>query len=551
MKKTISLLLALAMMCTLLAGCTSGTSSEPGGESAGTESPASTGSDAAQPTGEDTASVETTESGETVVYVSINDGDPGTLDPFAIASSAYLQACMQLYDKLLDMDDEGNIVGSLAKEYTREGDTLTFTLYDNIYDTAGNHFTASDAVFCLNKMRENAVVDASSFVNPQVVDEYTFTVDIVSETVTTLNSFTSLMFVTQAAYEACDNNMSVDVISTGPYKLESYVTGSTLTLVKNEDYWQENKTVTSQKQNVDKIVYNFMTEASQIVVNLESGVVDFAFVDWTVADRFLNGEVSGNFNADEVQTWGGNDLWFNMSEESVFYDNVNLRKAIFYAIDNQAIVDAVWNGHAQNPKAYGNYNYSDADPAWQNEDYFDYNPELAQQYFDQSGYKAGDLTLTLIYPSSSYCDNMAEIIQGYLSVLGISVEIQGLENAIYNEYKDDPTKYDIMFQGGGGDGSITRIWAVRLDQNAFSGDYCTAFVKDDELQALVEAACTPATHNQETVNAVHYYLKDAAYVMRLYIEYKCCVTNADKIVTPFVNTDARPVPGAFVYTWNQ
>lgn len=490
------------------------------------------------------------EAEETVVYVSVNDGDPGTLDPFATASSAYLQSVMQIYDHLLDMDDNGDLVGSLAKEWTREGDTLTFTLYDNIYDTAGNHFTAEDAVWCFGKFHENALTDAGNFTNEQVVDEYTFTVDIASDAVTLLKPFTNLEFVTKAAYEAAGGNMATKVVSTGPYMVEDYVTGSTLTVVKNADYWQKNPTVTNQKQNVDKIVYNYMTEASQIAINLESGVVDFAFVDWTVADRFTSGQVSGNFVATEVQTWGGNDLCFNMSDKSYFYNNPDLRKAIFYAIDKEAIVDAVWNGHAQVPKAYGNYNYPDADPVWQEEDYFGYNPELAQEYFEKSGYKPGELTLKLIYPQSSYCDNMAEIIQAYLSVLGINVSINGLENAIYNEYSYDPTQYDIMFVGGGGDGSITRIWSRRIDKSAFTTDYVIGFINDDELQELVSAACNPATHSQETVNAVHYYLKDAAYIMRLYIEYKCCVTNADKIVEPFVNSDARPVPGAFIYSWN-
>lgn len=539
MKRTLSTLLAIAMLCTILAGCGPTTASDPANTPSNANSPANVNSNG------DSANTD-----QTTVYVSINDGDPGTLDPFNGDGSGFLQSCMQIYDRLIDMDDDGNLVGSLAREYTREGNTLTFHLYEDIYDTAGNHFTAEDAVWCMEKFHEISKTDAGNFANETVIDEYTFTIDIVNEAVTTMNCFANLMFVTRAAYEACGNNMATQVISTGPYMVEDYVTGSTLTLVKNEDYWQDEKTVTNQKQNVDKIVYNYMTEASQIAINLESGVVDFAFVDWTVAERFTNGTASGNFDAVEVQTWGGNDLWFNLSDDSIFRNNENLRKAIFYAIDNQAIVDAVWDGHAQNPKAYGNYNYADADPAWQNEDYFDYNPELAQEYFEKSGYKPGELTLRLIYPSSSYCDNMAEIIQGYLSVLGIGVEINGLENAIYNEYNVDPTKYDIMFYGGGGDGSITRIWNSRLNQDNFLGDYCAAGLNDPTLQELVLAACNPATHSRETVNAVHYYLKDAAYVMRLYIEYKCCVVNADKVVAPFVNSDARPVPGAFTYAWN-
>lgn len=537
MKKTLALFLALTMICSVLVGCANN------GDEA--SDPGNSNSITSQAPGNETPSGD-----KTVVNISVGDGDPGTLDPFTGTGSSFVQSTMQLYDRMLDMDENGEIVPSLAESYKREGDTLIFKLRENIVDTAGNSFTSEDAVWCFEMWNEKGYTNAAAFGNPTVIDAYSFSVDIVNESVTTLNQFTDLCFVTKAAYEACGNNMATTVISTGPYMVEDYTTGSTLTLVKNENYWQDKPTVPNQMQNVDKIVYNYMTEASQIVINLESGIVDFAFVDWTVSGRFSDGTAGGKFNINEVQGWGGNDLYFNMSDQSIFKDNPDLRKAILYAIDNQAIVDAVWGGHAQVPKAMGNYNYPDADPAWQNEDYFDYDPELSKDYFDKSGYSAGELSLRLIYPQSSYTDNMAEIIHGYLGALGISVEIMGLENAIYNEYYLDPSQYDLLINGGGGGGSITRIWNNKLNKASFGGETANAFIDDDTLQELVLAAINPDTHSQETVNAVHYYMKEAAYLKRLYIEYKCCVTNGDKIVTPFINTDSRPVPGAFTYIWN-
>lgn len=77
-----------------------------------------------------------------------------------------------------------------------------------------------------------------------------------------------------------------------PYKVESWVTGSSLTLVKNEDYWQkEDLRVECQEQNVDKIEYYFVTESSQIAIGLETGIYDVATsLNYSNASRFMEGE---------------------------------------------------------------------------------------------------------------------------------------------------------------------------------------------------------------------------------------------------------------------
>lgn len=530
-RKVLALLLALAMMSSLFVGCGKQADEKP-----------------------DDGPAVSADSGEKSVTISVQDGDPGTLDPFAPGDSARSQVLLQVYDALFHYDSNGQMVGVLAKDYEREGRVYTVHLYENIYDTAGNHFTANDVAYCITKATEKGNTEALAFESCEVINDYTVALTVVDEGVTTFDrAMVSLYFVTQAAYEASGENMSTKVVSTAPYIVENYTTGSTLTLVKNEKYWQDeaNRAALNQQQNVDKIVYDFMTEQAQIVVGLESGKLDFAFVDWTAADRFMEGgESSEGFGIEEIETWGGNDMWFNMSEGSIFEDNLNLRLAILHAIDRQVIVDAVFDGHAQYTKTHGNYNYPDVDPKWQNEDYFEYDPEYAAECLEAAGYKPGELTLTMIFPTSSYVDNMAEIIQAYLGEIGITLDIQPLENAIYNEYSEDPTKFDILIKGGGGDGSITRIWNKRMDKRQFKGDYCTSFVNDNKLQELVEAACNLNTHNLETVSAVHYYLKECAYTMRLYVENKCSVYNTDKIVEMVVNNDARPVPGACTYTWN-
>lgn len=533
-------LLTLALAVSMMSGCgsksTAGTGAESSVETSGGEKKALEGN---------------------VVTYNCNDGDPGTLDPFAGTTSARTVCLMQIYDRLVEYDENGDLVGVLAKDWSQEGRDVTIHLYENIHDTAGNPFTASDVIYSIKKAAEGGNTYAQVFEKMEAVDDYQLVLTVNSNTVRTFeDNVTYLYMVTQAAYEANGENMSINPVSTGAYKVASYETGASLTLVKNEDYWQEAGARKSliQQQNADTVVYNLMTESFQVIVGLENGEVDAAMTDFNLASRFKEGGESAGagVNLKTIPTWGGNALFFNESENSVFHDNVALRKAILYAIDRQGIIDAVFEGNAINPCCYGQIRYADANPDWEKQDYFNYNPELSAKYFAESGKAPGQLTLKLIYPTSSYCDNMADLIQAYLGVLGINVEINSLESAIYSEYIKDSTRWDIAFIGKGGSGSITRIWNNTLNRNNYSSDgsFCAGFIRDDKLQELVEIASDVETNSVETVDDVQQYLIEQAYNMQLYAESKCVAYNGKKIVDVCTNIDARWVPGASTYSWN-
>ena len=105
------------------------------------------------------------------ITVNCNDGDPGTLDPFAPKSSARSVCLMQMYDKLCEYDAEGNLVGVLAKSWTQSGREIEMELYEGITDTAGNLFTANDAVYSIQKAAEGGNTCALVFENMEVIDD--------------------------------------------------------------------------------------------------------------------------------------------------------------------------------------------------------------------------------------------------------------------------------------------------------------------------------------------------------------------------------------------
>ena len=507
--------------------------------------------------GKQEASVEPGEV-QSLVQVNLQDGDPGTYDPFSTFTSTRCTALMQVYERLAVLNKDGSdYINVLAEDIQKDGEVYTVVLRDNIYDTEGNHLTADDVIFCIDKVKALGSNPSVSYVaSTNKIDDYTLEIMLENNSLGLWeNVVTALYICTKASYEASSDAMKTHPVGTGPYKFSSLESGSSVTMVKNEGYWARGQEAAGEQMaNVDTIVFKVVTEASQMVVSLESGTLDMSFIDFSSASRFLEGgELHDSFLITITDTWGGNDIYLNMSDKSVFKDNINLRKAILYGINREDIINAAFDGYAKNPVTFGQGRYLDSNPKWANEDYFDYDLEKAKQYLAASGYKPGELELRLLFPFQSYTNNAAQVIQANLSKVGVNVELLGLDAQIANDYSKDATRFDMVFNGKGGPGYISsQIWNARLNAkiNSPDGSYAFGFISDPHLQELLEASVDVETHSRESVDAVHYYLKDQAYMMRMYVEQKCVVSNNSIVTDCYLNSDSRLVPGASTYVWN-
>ena len=119
------------------------------------------------------------------------------------------------------------------------------------------------------------------------------------------------------------------VISGGPYKIQSYVKGSTLTLVPNDRYW-------GTRPSLDAIVFHFTSDPTQQLAQLQSGGADMVYLTPPQVDQV---------NAVRNMTDINSELNFGLSIEQVAF-NVNspglndlaVRQAIATAIDRPNIV---------------------------------------------------------------------------------------------------------------------------------------------------------------------------------------------------------------------
>ncbi|MFR6562175.1 MAG: ABC transporter substrate-binding protein [Eubacterium ventriosum] len=99
--------------------------------------------------------------------------------------------------------------------------------------------------------------------------------------------------ISKKAYEDSGDGMTTKPVTTAAYQVKEMVAGSTLTLEKNENYWQtdDSKRASVSTANVNTIVYKVVTEPSQMATAIQTGDIDVAqYMDTTAIDPFYSND---------------------------------------------------------------------------------------------------------------------------------------------------------------------------------------------------------------------------------------------------------------------
>jgi peptide/nickel transport system substrate-binding protein len=166
------------------------------------------------------------------------------------------------------------------------------------------------------------------------------------------------------------------VVGYGPYILESWIPGDSITFVPNPN-WD------GQQPAINRVILKFITETAQMQNALEAGEIDLAF-------NFTDDVLEGYRAIDGVEVWSvpsvfQDALWFNVREggdQHPAIQDVNVRRAIVAAIDRETITPQIAGSpDARVPTAYD-------DVKWRPDDLelISYDPDLANQLLDEAGW---------------------------------------------------------------------------------------------------------------------------------------------------------------------
>ncbi len=452
-----------------------------------------------------------------------------------------------IYQTLLDYYPEtDSYEPALMKSYTMADDGLSMDceIFDYIYDSEGNHITADDVVFSFG-MTYDTFSDVRDMAKEIIkTGDYTFT--LVFNRPLRLGEFmymTNWSIVSQAAYEASDDEMHSDPVGTGPYKLVSHTDGYSLTYERVENYWQTDPDYANPRDqhNVKTINWYVISESSQRAIALEQGTIDIcAYVDSSDLDRF-RGDGYSIYSYPSILAM---TLFPNCDESSPLND-INLRLAVCYAISNQGILNSVYGGDGQvlydcGPEWSVNY-----DPDWSNGDnYYHYNTDTAKEYLEKSSYNGENLVI--ICQSDENSTNTAQIIQNFLLQINVNTSIEAYESSTFSEYIKDPGKWDLMVcTNAVGNSNYLSAIEGPMFAESYSWGGSKNFIYDDDLQEILNTALQ-GDASKEDIQALRDYMMDNCYMMGL-------VTPNTNVVLPENVTDVvlskrnTIMPGACTY----
>ena len=474
MKKLLTLILCLAMVLSVFAGCSSTPATEEGASSSG---------EAAQGEAADS------EYKDTLVFAM--NTDVQSMDPQIQNDTTSEQVVKMLYNTLLKFEDDGTVVGDLAESWSVSEDKLTWTfnLKQGVKFHNGKELTSADVKATFDRalnaeaggLRTTEII--KMFTAVEAPDPYTVTIttDGPYGPMESLmcNMSLGIMDADYIEQYGLDLGTSVEGENgTGPFKVVSWERDQEIVVERFDDYF-------GTPAKLKTVVYTVIPEAASRVIALETGEVD-------VIDKPTNEDLerleadTENFTVLRKPTISQRLFRFGCNDPII--SNTKVRQAIVYAIDRQAIIDALFTGSgypSTAPLAPVTFGYSDLGEIEQ-------DLELAKSLLAEAGYPDGFDTKIVTTERYQNGIELAEIISQQLAEIGINAEIEVWEwsalSASWNGITADEFDQPIFIMGAGpsmrdADGGLRGLYTT---SETGLNDRNYGFYSNAEVDALIE-----------------------------------------------------------------
>lgn len=189
------------------------------------------------------------------------------------------------------------------------------------------------------------------------------------------------------------------IIVNGPYKLERYLTSQRVIFSRNPYYWLKDEQG-QQLPYIDQIIWQLVESTDTALLQFRSGDLDYIGVSPEYFSLLKKEEKKGNFTIyNGGLVYANTFLSLNLNQgqrdgkplvdpvKSRWFNNVNFRRAIAYALDRQRMINNIYRGlgEAENsPISVQAPYYTDKITT------YDFNPDRAKQLLKQEGFYYND-----------------------------------------------------------------------------------------------------------------------------------------------------------------
>ncbi len=379
---------------------------------------------------------------------------PKSLDPVHATDTSSSRVVYQLFETLVDVDSDGDVIPNLAESWNISDDGLVYTF--KLREDVRFHSVIGEDIPTENGGREVIAGDwvwtFNHIANPDTNSERAYFIDMIKgyadyhegaadalEGVTAKDKYTLEIvldypfapFITMLAYntfsvvpredvEKWGEDFGFHPVGTGPFRFSESIQDDRVELTRNDDYWrkdEQNNTLPYLDGMEFRIINDLTMQWTEFQLgNFESiEMVDDPYYHEALEkypDSFLRKPQMGTY-------------FYGMNVTAKPFDNKKVRQAINYAIDRQGIIDLLRNGRATPAKGVlppGMFGY--------NPDLvgYTYDPQKAKKLLAEAGYPDG-IRITLQYNTDDIHRRIAEAFQQQMKDAGIELELKHMDGA--------------------------------------------------------------------------------------------------------------------------
>ena len=372
-----------------------------------------------------------------------------TLDPAFSRTLQDTWVANQLFNGLVQMDSDLNIIPCIAKSWTvsEDGLTYSFSLRDDVYfhkhELFGKDSTrmvvAGDFKYSFNRLRDSKVAAPGSWVLNKVddfeaINDTLFKITLKQQfpAFIELLSMKYCSVVPKEVVEYYGSDFRSNPIGTGPFKFKRWEENIKLIFRRNSHYFERDSTGKSLPY-LEAVAITFLPDKQSEFLQFAQGNLDFLnSLDASYKDELLtaNGQLRDTYTETVNMIRGPylntEYLGFYLDSKTPEIQSDLIRKAINYGFDRKKMMIYLRNGIGNPanggfiPIGLSGYDESIG---------FTYQPEKAKQLIEQfkneSGISNPEITLTTTSNYLSFC----EFIQRELEKIGLIINVDVMPEA--------------------------------------------------------------------------------------------------------------------------
>ena len=387
-----------------------------------------------------------------------------TLDPAFAKSQSVMWAVHQIYNTLVETDDNLNIVSSLAKSWDISPDNLTFTFHlrndvlfhdnDAFPNGKGRMMTAKDVDYSFKRIIDKNTASSGAWIfNGKIdsaegfkaIDDTTFQIKLLKpfNPILGILSMQYCSVVPHEVVEKYGKDFRSHPCGTGPFQFTAWEEGQALILTKNKNYF-ERDSAGNTLPYLDGIKVTFYDSKATEFLEFQQKRLDFINdIDASFKDEVLTkkGELR--------KEWEGKIIlqkhpYLNIEYLGILFDSTNdllknsplknkkIRQAINYGIDRKKMMLYVRNSIGTAAES----GFVPAGlPSFDSVKVIGYHYDQAKalQLLKEAGYPNGEgLPQIKLLTIPQYAD-LGSYIANELQQIGIKVQVEAIQKSLLLE----------------------------------------------------------------------------------------------------------------------